>query len=188
MNLSREYAEEWIGYWSYVMQRASEASFQAVRGLQERTYEPKDLMSDVFAFWSDMSTAYVTAARGPDRRPAMVMFRVDIGDDFHPAKTIPVFAPSLPSREPSVVLETIEPRPEHGRLIRSDNIHARIRNGRELEIKLIGLNQLDGRSIQRPDMLLAPAKYRAVIHVDEVALAELFIVVEQTPRRPWKRP
>jgi hypothetical protein len=187
MSLEREYTEEWVGYWSYVLQRASDNAFRAVREIQRRNYEPKDFISDVIGFWTDVGVATVTAWRGQERRPATLIFRVDIGDDFHPPETIPVFAPSLPFKEPSVFLEIVGEKPEHGRLIKAENVRARLRDKRELEIKLVNLSHFEEKSIQDPKKLLAPAHYRAIVHIDEVPLAELLIIVERTARRPWKR-
>ena len=190
MSLEREYREEWLGYWAYVSQRASDGWSRALRQMQNREYEVKHLIGDVLEFWTDVTVASVTAWRGQDRKPPLVIFRVDVGDDHHPAETLPVFSQGLPFKDPDVLwLGTVGARPSGGKLITKENLRVRLVNERkELELKLVDLKDefISESVVHDQSKLLAPATYRAVVHIDEVPLAEWMILVERAgcPRSP----
>jgi len=85
---------------------------------------------------------------------------------------VPLFLPRLPSRAPSFVwLRCIDhPEPPAKHHVDWDNLWVKLSDDKTgLEIKLLGLRQP-----------LMPATYRALIHLDEVPVAEVFIVVRES--------
>jgi hypothetical protein len=203
MGLAEEYTEEWMGYWAYVAQRWQSGMFQAVHAIQKREYEPRHAISDVVAFWTDVGVATVTAWRGDAHKPLVVVFTLSTSDEIGGSETIPVMSQNLPFETPHIVwLGEVEDGEEKrkGRDLKPENLEAWLRNGRrELEIKLVGGGPVREAAIEemarqaavptapappiqaanqkrRP---LRPTTYRALVHIGQIAIAEVFIVVEK---------
>ena len=203
MGLAEEYTEEWLGYWAYVAERWQSGMFHAVYAIQKREYEPKHAISDVVAFWTDVGVATVTAWRGDTHKPLVVVFPLAPSDEIGGSETIPLMSHSLPFESPHIVwlgeVEDGKEKKGKGRDLKRENLQAWLRNGRrELEIKLIGGGPVQDHAkvamstassaaeIAPPIQVekqvrtsLRPATYRALVHIGQVAVAEVFIVVEK---------
>lgn len=202
MGLAQEYTEEWMGYWAYVAQRWQSGMFHAVHEIQKREYEPKHAISDIVGFWTDIGVATVTAWRGDAHKPLVVVFTLSTSDEIGGSETIPVMSQNLPFETPHIVwLGEVEDgrKKGTGRELKRENLEAWLRNGRrELEIKLLGGGPVQESAVEEAKRQAAareaalpieaanqkrrplrPATYRAVVHIGQIAIAEVFIVVEK---------
>ncbi len=175
MQTGQEYWKDWIGYWGFISEQAAQRWFKASDRLRKEEYKLESFYSDVFGFWTDSTMAFLAACRGPVRSPQPVIFRLDPNDSVAGPKYIPIFAPCLPNADPSFVWldcrNPEDPAPKHP--VEWRNLRLRFtENKSELEIKLLGL---------KPP--LTPATYRAIVHLEEVPLAEVLIVVRDS--REW---
>ncbi len=175
--------EDWIGYWTYLSQRTLGGWSTVTRKLRAREdYRLQDIAADAMDYWMDMFLASCAVWRGPETKPRVLLFRLDVDDGCAGAKSVPVFPQRLPHRDPSVLwVGAVEGPAGPGVQIQEKHIQASIsEDGTELEVKLVGLLPEDRGH-------LAPATYRALIHIDEVPLAEVFIGVEKM-EVPGERP
>jgi hypothetical protein len=173
MSDGQEYWQDWIGYWGYVQNSAADRWFKATQKLRTADYKVEHLWSDVSSFWMDTSLASMAVVRGQAGAIQPVIFWLDLNDSYAGPKTVPLFAGSVPNKPVSAVwLNNIDskPPPKDHRLD-WDNLDVRLNKSRtEVEIRLIGLDKLTP---------LAPATYRAIVHLDETPIAEVFIVVRE---------
>ena len=194
MGLAEEYTEEWLGYWSYVAQRAQSAMYRAVSEIQGRQYEPKDAISDIVSFWTDVGVATVTAWRGDTHKPPVVVIPLSAEDDIGGSETVAVLPQSLPLAPVEVIwLGEVAPSTSEdatARPLAPEDLRAYLdQDRRELQIEVIGTGPLQQAARTAPaDQPIKPtaqkrrplraATYRAIVRVGQVAVAEVFIVVE----------
>jgi hypothetical protein len=172
MSTQQEYIEDWIGYWVSVSERAMNTWYKTARRIQSRDYRPEDMFSDALDFWTSTTMASWEVLRGSDKRPPLVFFHVDGHDTCTGSKWVRVFSQRMPFKEPSIAwLGPVGEVSGPGVPIDSGALHAQLSDdGTELELKLVGLKNTIDQS-------LAPATYRAVVHIGEVLVAEVLIVV-----------
>ena len=171
MDAGPNYWKDWVGFWGYVSGSAMERWQKAAQRLQKEDYKVESFFSDVVGFWSNTAMASVAAWQGSMRTPQPVIFCLEQQDEFAGPQFVSIFAPSLPYKQPSFVwLKCLDtPEPPHEHRIDWDNLCVQFTTDRtQLEIKL--------KNLRTP---LAPATYRAMVHVDEVPIAEVFIVVRE---------
>jgi hypothetical protein len=173
--MGRSYVQDWMGCWSFLSERAIDRWAAAVKDSRERRYGTREWLSDVVTFWDDAASAAYTAMRGSNHRPALVVFNIPRTIEGGASRTVPVFRPSVPARDPRVIFraEPIE-RPRHA--VAGLPIHARSVDARwvgddgGIEIFLKGLRS-------GTDSFLEVAAYEAFVHVGDAPIAHVLINV-----------
>ena len=172
MSTQQDYLEDWLGYWAYLSERAMNTWYKTARRIQSRDYRPEDLVADTLDFWTNTAMASWEVWRGADKRPPLVFFHVDSHHTCTGSKCVRVFSQRMPFKEPSIAwLGPVGGVSGPGALIGPDTLRAQLsEDGTELELKLVGIKTAIDES-------LAPATYRALVHMGEVPVAEVLIVV-----------
>lgn len=173
--MGRTYVQDWLGCWSFLSERAIDRWASAVRDSRERRYGTREWFSDVVTFWDDAASAAYTALRGSSARPALVVFTIPRTIEGGVSRTVTVFRPSLPARDPRVIFrENPIERPRHrvpGLAIESRSVDARwVADGTGIEVFLKGLRS-------GTDSPLEVATYEAFVHVGDAPIAHVLINV-----------
>jgi hypothetical protein len=184
MGIGQEYLEDWVGYLAFTSQRMIEGWYGLTKRARAGETRPSNVLADIIDVWSDIAAATFAVWQGPDKRPAVVLFRIHPEDDCGGSKCVPVYWTRFPNKPPDVLwLGVLGEEPEGDDLTFDENdLHVEVAGG-ALEIKVTTPKEeiAPGQVHDRKGAKLAEATYRAIVHCDEVPIADVYIVVRAIP-------
>lgn len=172
--LRRSYVQDWVGCWSYLGEAWTNRWTASMEQARSRRYGPKEWIGDAVELWEDSASAWWSALYGQSGRPATVVFTIPRLIEGGVTRTVPVFKPSVPARDPRVIFRGMVDQPRHrvaGIALASGSIDAAwSSDGSGVDVFLKDLRK-------GGDSPLEVAAYEALVHVGDVPIAHVFVNV-----------
>lgn len=176
MRMPRRVFDAWFGYGAYVTERGLRRFDRFSEEVAAREYDTSKMLCDVIEMWQDATMGAWAAALSYDDRLPMIFFHLKRSSTCSETHELPVLECTLPDDDPEVAyLEAVHEGDE--REIHPGVCKVCLDPDRDLLVtKLAGLKPTKG------DLLVA-GTYRGLIHVGEVAVADLVVRISDQPNQ-----